>query len=408
MQSLLVTAPVPAWVRVLCPHVESLEATTCTRSESTERARPAPSAMAPGPAGAVPAAAMAPLAAPAACSRLHRLVSDVPWGKRTLDLVRQQLASLPSLTSLSVQDVPALDDGGGGGGALCTSVTSLSVRYASHGRAQPHRIAALFPALHELQLLNSDVGDDALDGLLTHLAHVDVSFTGFNLKRSFADRAWPWPCLKVQQLDVDSLARLPLHHIRSCDLGGDREWRLVRPSADAQAAARVADAVRRWGGVGQQEVTRLYGCETSADAVVATLGPLLAALPEQQRRHVDAGTLKCGEATPGFLQQLGAALPPGVKRLSLEMDGNNLSIVTWCALLPSLPAWVERLDLSDVFPAEEDVVDMCCAATRPVEVSLPSLFEEVDALERVRAWLAELGAGEAPQVRLVTLVGKSE
>ncbi len=384
------TAPVPAWVRVLCPNLECLDALVCTFAAQPERVSTSPAGMS--------------LAAPAMCSRLQRLawisMADLRQeNPPPLDLVRRQLTALPSLTHLHADtwDFTAMDQGGGS--AISTSVTRLAL--SRHGQpTMPQRLATIFPALRELKLASGRVGDAELDGLLRHLGHLDVSFNGFDLTQSFAHRAWPWPHLTTRNLDVDSFARLPLHGIVSCSVDMD-----VQPSADAQAVARVAEAVRRWGGLGLTDGLKVDG--ESCDEVVTTLGPLLAALPEGQRRHLTLCELGVGAVTPQFLQRLGAALPPCVERLSL---GTSISFSwqpapdAWGALLPSLPATVERVDLLTVSASEQQLVDMCGAATRRVTVSV-SLWSrpeaQGDVLAAVRARLATFGGERA---HLVTLV----
>ncbi len=377
----------PAWVRVLCPNVERLDTCLCTFAAQPERVSTSP--------------ASAPQGAPATCSRLQSLSWVVgeelrQQDKPLLALVRQQLAALPSLTHLHVDqwDFTALDQGGS---ALSTSLTRLVL--ARRGQPTlPQRLPAMFPRLRELELTWGSVTEDAeLDGLLQHLRHVDVSFYHFNLTQSFAHRAWPWPHLKVSFLDVDSFTRLPLHSILSCSVEVH-----VLPSADAQAVARMADAVQRWGGVGQQQ-NGLVISGTSPDALVTTLGPLLAALPEQQRRHVRLYDFQEGAVTPAFLQRLGAALPACVKRLSLSTMGSSLSPAAKSALVASLPATVEQVDLEGNEFTEQELVDLCSAVTRRVKVTVSCLFVSEEKLAAVRARLVELSGGGLGDP-LVTLV----
>ncbi len=344
-----------------------------------------------------------PQAAPATCSCLKSLSWAVGEELRQDDkplqaLVRRQLAALPSLTHLRAYqwDMTLLDLGDGI--ALSTSLTSLVL--TRHGQPTlPQRLRAMFPQLRELVLTYGSVTEDAeLDGLLRHLSHIDVRFNSFNLTQSFTHRAWPWSHLKVQDLDVDSFARLPLHGILT--LKGVKS---VRPSADAQAVARVAEAATRWGGLGVEDVLSVAG--RSSAAVLATLRPLLAALPEGQLCHLTLRDLGVRAVTPEFLQQLGAALPSsGIKRLSLGTridDTWQPAPDAWGALLPSLPATVERLDLLRVSASEQQLLDLCTAATRRIQVVV-SRWDVPDArVAAVRARLAERsgGAGE----HLVTL-----
>ncbi len=201
---------------------------------------------------------------------------------------------------------------------------------------------------------------------------------------------------------MDSFARLPLHRILT--LKGVKS---VRPSADTQAVTRVAEAVRRWGGLGQQK-DGLSIIPEDINAVTTTLGPLLAALPEEQRRRMTLCELGVGAVTPQFLQRLGAALPSsGIKRLSLGTridDTWQPAPAAWRALLPSLPATVERVDLHNVRASEQQLVDLCCAATRRVTVAV-SLWsnpeEQGEVLAAVRARLRALRGRRLPLVTLV-------
>ncbi len=158
--------------------------------------------------------APAPSAPPGACRQLRRLRLDFtsPLGDGNaplVDHVRQQLAALPSLTSLDAEcfEIEALDQGDGG--AVSTSLTRLVITYY-RDPGLPRRLATMFPALRELRLVQPEncfdemVTDDALEEMLEHLGHVvDVAFSSFGLKGSFTHRAWPWPHLKgLRELDA--------------------------------------------------------------------------------------------------------------------------------------------------------------------------------------------------------------
>ncbi len=374
LQNLQLLALLPAWVRTLCPNVESFQADECLIAPRSERPGAAPAAAAAPPDGAPsPPAPVTP------CGRLQRLIwregdaFEREGDRPLLDLVRRQLASLPSLTSLhaGAGDLAALDDDAEPGAALSTSLTALTLSCDRDGLAALlPRVGTLFPALRAVEVSYHTVGDADLAGMLRHLAHLDdVSFYHFDLKRSYTRLlSWPWPRLVVAEVDVGSFARLPLEGIRSCCISTTDP--LVRPSTDAQAVARVAEAVRRWGGLGVTGELGVWGAR--CDALLATLGPLLAALPEQQQRRVALSGFGRGTVTAGLLERLGVALPPGVKQLALVGDADSLEIdQAWRAVLPSLPATVEQLELRGFRPEVDQLVQLCECAPRRVRVLVP-------------------------------------
>ncbi len=253
-----------------------------------------------------------------------------------------------------------------------------------------HRLPTQFPNLRELDAHGFTVRDGDVEALL-RLPHLErLSVCGFRLQRSHAHRASRWAAVDVWNLDVGSFARLPLDGIQACS-----GWWRVLPSADEAAVARVAQAVRRWGSMGDSVDRWMEGDDS--DALLTTLGPLVAALPTKQQRRVTIYGMR--DATPQQVQQLGQHLPAGVT--TLRLDTFSLASEAWAALLPSLPATVEELRLGRTYPlpTEQQVLAVCQAALRPIRVVVLAYGEQD--LERVRALLA----GPEQQPSLVTLVG---
>ncbi len=187
MQSLQLRAPVPAWVRALCPNVECLDAALCTFAAQPERVSTSP--------------ASASLAAPATCSRLQSLSwisgADVRrQDKRLLALVRQQLAALPSLTHLHAGSWDFTALGQGDSRAISTSVTLLVT--SCHGQPTlPERLHAIFPALRKVELTWGSVTEDVeLEALLLHLRHLDVSSGACASSRASRTARGPGPTLR--------------------------------------------------------------------------------------------------------------------------------------------------------------------------------------------------------------------
>ncbi len=383
LQDVEQTALVPAWVKVLCPNAAELELGW--------------DALAPHP-----------LHQP----RPHPHLQHLRW-ERTWDAdqdpplaehVRQQLAALPSLTSLALRDLSWEGAEGEDGERqarrlISGTVTRLEFPHDSDMEGTSRALVRLptqFPNLRELRAWDAFVDDDGLEALL-RLPHLErLRVRGFDLQRSHAHRVCLWADLRVGQLDVGSFARLPLDGIPVCS-----DWWLVRPSADEAAVTRVAQAIRRWCGMGGG-MSRLDLSGEDVAALVTTLGPLLAALPAEQQRRVTIHDVR--DATPQQVQQLGQRLPPTVAMLTL--DSYTLAPDAWSALLPSLPATVEELRLRWIYPAltEQQVVTLCQAAVRPVTVVVhlsmgASGLSERD-LERIRSLLT----GPGPGPSLVTLV----
>ncbi len=380
LQALEQTSLVPVWVKVLCPNATKLDLGWDT--------------LAPHP-----------LPQPRPHPHLQHLRWDRRWGicadSPLAAHVREQLAALPSLTSLALHDLSWAgaegEDGEQQAGRLASSTMTrleLSAHFNQEGSYDALlRLPTQFPNLRELDASYMTVEDDGLEALL-RLPHLErLRVWGFSLQRSHAHRACSWVLVTVCELDVGSFARLPLDGIPVCS-----DWWLVRPSTDAAAVARVAQAVRRWGGPGAGgNEWRISGSDVAA--LATTLGPLLVALPAQQQRRVIIPFLR--DVTPQQVQHLGQHLPPSIT--TLRLDSCTLTLDAWAALLPSLPATVEELRLVFTFQPlmEQQVLALCQAAVRPIRVVVsPSRHEprlsEQD-LERMRASL--VGPG------LVTLVG---
>ncbi len=382
-QGLEQTSLVPAWVKVLCPNATKLDLGGNT--------------LAPHP-----------LHQPTP----HPHLQELRWVHRwdaddhppLAEHVRQQLAALPSLTSLSLFD---LDWAGGeeedeqqARRLISRTVTRLNLRIGGPvvGMSEMlQRLPTQFPHLRQLDAAIVTVDDDGLEALLRlpHLEHLTVH--AFSLQRSHAHRACLWADLSLAQLDVGSFACLPLDSIPAC-----RCWWEVQPSTDAAAVARVAQAVSRWCGLRRAGENEWYISGKDVAALATTLGPLLAALPTEQQRRVTIHGVR--DTTPQQVQQLGQQLPPGVTTLRLRHY--TLSPDAWAALLPSLPATVEELRLGHTYPplTEQQVVAVCQAAVRPIRVVVslsrggPDLSEQD--LLRIRASL--VGPEQGPS--LVTLV----
>ncbi len=392
-QDLEQSALAPAWVKVLCPNAKSLDLCWDT---------------------------LAPLHQPQPPRQVESLRWERAWAADQdppmAEHVRQQLAALPSLTWLTVGSLSwsteAEEDEPQARRLISSSLTKLEVTSAhdtDRSRRLLQRLPTQFPNLKEVSLmeqrnqLGDPIDDDGLEALLS-LPHLErLRVWGLQLRRSHAHRAWPLKRLEVNDLDVDSFARLPLGSIPAC--GGRRE---VLPSADAAAVARVAQAVQRWGTLcdGHGLDRWRVNCQDFA-ALLVTLRPLLAALPVAER--CDGTLLRLRDVTPQQVQQLGQQLPPGVTSLHIYMY--ELSVDAWAALLPSLPAEVTELDFGTAVPelTEEHVLALCRAAVRPVRVEIKfgrsepffAQLTEQD-LERIRGALA----GPDGQPGLVTLVGR--
>ncbi len=385
------TSLVPPWVKVLCPNATKLDQTESTL---------------------VPH----PLHQPRPLQHLQHLSLEQPWnvdGDPPLAAhMREQLAALPSLTSLAFRDMGwAAEEEDGeqqqedeedeqqAGRLISGAVMRLELTFFETLEDSTQvlwRLPTQFPNLRELRAPRCiAVDDDGLEALLRlpHLRRLHV--LRFSLERDHSRVAPPWAHLRVGELDVGSFARLPLDGIQACS----GWWRVV-PSADAAAVARVAQAMRRWGGVRRVETPDWWLDGRNAAALVATVGPLVAALPAEQQRHVTIRHLE--DATPQQVQQLGQELPAGVARL--RFMSSTLPLDACSALLPGLPATVEELGFLCAYPhlTEQKVLALCRAAMRPIRVVVDrhSGLSEQDR-ERIRASLV----GPDGQPGPVTLVG---
>ncbi len=383
LQDLEKSALVPAWAKVLCP-----EATKLVLHDG--------------------ALARRPLAQPMPHRHLQHLEwawlhdndDDPPPPEHT----RQQLAALPSLTSLSLLDLSWAglqeEDEQQAGRLVSNTVTRLQLTGGQPDGILPQlqRLPTQFPHLRVLDAADyAVVYDDGLDVLLRRMPHLErLNVWGFRLKDDHTRMAWPWRDVRVRRVRVDSFARLPLDSIPACS-----GWWRVEPSADAAAVARVAQAIRRWGGMGDgKDGLSIDGREF--EALLTTLGPLVAALPPEEQRDVTI-TDRRG-ITAQEMRQLGQHLPAGVA--TLRFDSYKLAPDAWPALLPSLPSTVEEVQLGFSYPCftEEQVLALCRAAVRPIRVVLClgtkyATLDEQD-LESIRNRLV----GRRRQPGLVTLV----
>ncbi len=373
------TALVPAWLKDLCPNVARLTCQQCEIINPPVLPSPAPAGQAYPPLQQLAWDPLTPCTsepAVAAC-------------------VRQQLAALPGLTSLTLGDWQWADvedddddDDDELPGRVSASVTAVQMPPGSDlrgGAPALQHVRRLFPSLQQLVpagwiVMEWDGSMDLLQGptLADVVTGGRLVLRGFDLEDSHEGEPWPWPHIEVKELDVDSFARLPLERVQSCVLGSSLWNHRVTPSADLQAVARVAQAVRRWGGAFLPGRMLTVDCGDE-EAALATLGPLLQALDEGGGgglRTLKLGSM-CG-ARGRFVQRLARLLPATVTslRLSSESDETAMAAGSWPELLPNLPASVVDVDVGCVVPFEHKqewgraaaLLALCTAAVRPVKV----------------------------------------
>ncbi len=299
-------------------------------------------------------------------------------------------------------------------------------------------VGARFPALRELDLTGwVRATDEVLDALMPPpppplygggrareeeeegVRELDVALRGLALRRarpvSGGGGRWPSPHLRVRELGVAALARLlPLPGVRRCTFGG-----AVLPSADAKAVEAVAAALRRWevrvagdsddlfaagvadGGGGASATISV--CGEDRTALLATLGPLLAALPPSQFSGVAVTGL------PGLsaeeMVRLGGALPGCMARVRLRLEG-RLEGEACAALVPSLPATVGEVALAGRVGGagvggldEQQLMLVCLGAARGVTLRAAVAEQAAGAAERVGRLMALLGRAHVVDVR---------
>ncbi len=349
------------WLPVTCRNVAVLSSHPCTLTEHLPLRAP-PAAQRPSTTSLIPP--------PVVLQHLR----DFTFVGETLSApqaqhLQQQLAALPTLNRLQLEDSTSLADG-----LHSTSVTRLSFQRDGNDEATDgalQRVPAQFPnlvALHAPECLALE--DGGLEALLSMTSLRHVSVKKVLLARSHAPRACAWEELSLWTLDVDQLARLPLEGIQLLRWSGDD----VDPSRDAQPVARVAAAVKRSGGLSAGHIIRFSGWD--AAALLTTLRPLLEALPAEEQHRVTIDGIR-EAATAEVVRQLGQQLPPAVH--TLRLSGWFWARNAWAAVLPSLPATVTRLEL-DWFRAppqvEEQVLGVCAGAVRPITVSVQPLRDE--------------------------------
>ncbi len=343
LQGLWIAAPVPAWAKVLCPHATLLRITNSPFTEPLlHQARPHPHLR------------------HLECETLIRWLTH-PAG--LAEHVRQQLATLPRLTSLTVWDWAdqcSYVDGQPVRRLFSTTLTRLEFWSEDNDHDEGLQgLSTRFPCLREFCAPHSIILDD--DGLaallrLPHLERVHVRGVDLEQQHHHAPHGWTWRELGVQQLDVASFARLPLDSIQAGRLLRNGT---VEPSSDAASVARVAQAIQRWGGLSLDGRRDFIISAADLEALLMTLGPLVAALPAAQQQRLTIRDLR--HATPPQVQHLGLQLPAGVTTLSLDWRYGEPPAALWGVLLPSLPPTVEELRLGCRL-AFTEVMALCQAA----------------------------------------------
>ncbi len=372
----------PAWFRELCPSATQLALLHTDL-----------------PAG------MASRLAPVPHRRLETLIWDPRSSLVTsTDPIRrhlqQQLAALPSITSLATTDLtwatrPAL---------ISSSLTRLELSRGPDEHPPPlfTHLPTQFPGLRDVDGHIHLILRDADLRALLRVPHLQT-LTACALDLSDSHRGGPWPQqlhLHLQVACVDALALLPLDRIPKCTIVQG----LINPTLDAAGAKRVANALRRWGAFNAQQdgsaLLRFLAMDSAA--VLASLPAFLAAAPQQPTTLdiITANGLKLGS-----LRQLAALLTPNVHTLRFTDD--TFAPEVWPMFLPSLPLSVTALELqahallphTDPLPTADQLRSLCLAAVRPVKVRVVSRGDRATALvQRVLATM-----GRAQQARLVSL-----
>ncbi len=368
----------PPWLRVLCPNATRLDSDHCNITEDL----PAPSLLSPAAAGG-------PTLLP------HQHLATLEWWKDIMTPsphlpahLWRQLASLPSLRTLEVNMPYGLAQALRHGAALTAA--------AAQPQSSTATVAASTQPLLPVTSLRAmaSVDDGFTDAVLQHLPQVErLEVWGFRLRHSHAHhQQCGWRELIVREVDVDSFTRLPLERVRTC--AWSEHYRNVRPSRDAQAAARVAAAVQRWG---PQSITfssrTLQVSGADHQALLTTLPPLLATLsPLLGSRLEEFMLTRSAPLTPEALREVARLLPPSVTTLTLK--DCQVPADAWGGLLAAVPAHVE--DWWVWGASEEHLLALCRGAVRPIRVGVPDL--SMSARARVRARLAEGhgGGGAAP------------
>ncbi len=369
------TSLVPMWLPLVCPNVTTLFCSTSTITEHLPLPAP-PTTQRP--------ATTSPALPPVACQHLQDFKLTVRGGTLSAPQaqhLRQQLAALPSLASLTLWDSTNM-----AAELHSTSTTRLSLEWDEGDRwpAALQRLPAQSPNLVELRTPSRCALDDAgLEAMLRMRSLRRVQVGEVHLERSHAHRACTWEQLSLWTLDVDQVARLPLEGILQVHALS------VHPSRDAQAVTRVATAVKRWRGLGAEIFGGFHIDSKDPAALLTTLRPLVEALPAEQQHDI---SIAMGSAalTPGVLQQLGQQLPPAVH--TLRLSGWSWAREAWAAVLPSLPATVTRLELAwwSAPPQEEDhLLALCAGAVRPITVAVRDLRDEDQ--QHIRTKLAQQG-----------------
>ncbi len=383
-QNMEQSALVPALLPLLCPNLETFRSLYGDITQHLAATAP-------------PAAADPSLPTPSPCHTLTSLtwLHTGPLRPPLAEHLRQQLSSLPSLRALTVHHLD-------GAAAALHSGTVTRLTWKGLNATQPGALARLpaqFPSLRALHAPDAATLDDgAAAALLAGLPQLErLSVNEVECWTDASQARSPWRHLSVGTLDVGAVARLPLGGLESVECR-----RSVMPSRDAAAAARVAEAVRRCGGLGLAGAgLDVVGADVAA--LLATLPALLAALPPGQRRRLTVRELD--RASNEVLRWLGELVAGGAVPW-LRLEECSLAEDAWGGLLAGLPEGVVELELATIFPwpTEEQLLAACAGATRPVTLRLVGggmgsrLLSAEAVVERVRARLR--GESEGGPVEL--------
>lgn len=357
LEGLALHALLPAWLGPsTCPALHTLHITGCTLTHP-------PDLKEAGDVTATP--------------QLRRLkyTGAGPTTQESVAWWQRHLKALPSLTSAVFTDILRLQHVMTSCAAAAPQLTGLHVRRkarASEGTFPLPQAVAAFHNLAELHFANVTFDDTDMDVLL-ELEHLkELHCMAFYPQRhNMAHRQCKWQEVVFVWMSLEAFMNLPLEGVRRFVVNASEVTR-VKVNSFCVTSARVADIkrlvslVERRGGL-HWTAASPFPCIHTHDALDVSSPAVTAFLPIFST--LDKGVFGLGGGvgiTLELLSALRAHLSPRLPAMAFQEGCVWSSPEVFPVLLPALPPSLGRVLLPCARLSEEQLIQVCAHACRPI------------------------------------------